>query len=853
VEGKITIDDRGSVYGNGGSMGKDNNIYNRIQSYMFPIDIEVVAIFVENIGGPGGILASFSNGVQTDTHWKCTTRWYRNWHKTNYDDTAWPNAVLRGENGNTARGLPSTVRWMGVSDPNAAQFYCRRRLSLKPDPPSSPTSSCNEPLGLQNGWIENSAITASSNWDPQHMAWRARLHMKKQGSFIGGWTARVNHDSQWIQVDFGRSTRVTAVGTQGREDSDQWVTKYTLSYGNDPRHLIPYRVNGQTKEFSGNRDRNTIARNTVSPPIEGRYIRLHPKAWIKHISMRLEFYGCLMACKVDIGILMDESGSVNAEDWKREKDFVSDLTGHFKLGRDAAQFGVISFSTNAHLDIPLNGNSNSASFKRVVNNLKQARGWTYTARALNLAYTQLFSSAQGARHNVAKVLIVITDGKTTSGTNSLKAPVKRLKDSAVNIICIGVGNKVNKKELELMASEPSHSHVFYVSNMDQLKNLIRSITTSSCSSFTCRYVTCDYGAWSAWSKSCGQGMRRVRTLTKVNEHTIQQQGGCSGMKQTCDAQTVETKNDHCPCRYVSCSWNQWGAWSATCGKMTRQRTSKVTQQTVNRPNCNGLPTSCPRPETKSIYISCGWTFTDQALNLARTNLFQSGGGARPGVTKVLLILTDGASSSGYNSLIQPVKLLKEDHVNIFTIGVGRRINKKELEMMASDPVASHVFYVNKMEELPMLLQRISESSCQSKYLTVVRYRGMSVTSYLAAFTCKYVTCDYSTWTSWSASCGVGMRRTRKLVKVNQHTIEQQGGCSGLTTTCEESKTQTKDMDCPCRYVSCSWEAWSGWSATCGSAKRRRVSKARNHVVNRPSCSGLQTTCPAPETQKKTTN
>ena len=84
------------------------------------------------------------------------------------------------------------------------------------------------------------------------------------------------------------------------------------------------------------------------------------------------------ACKVDIGILMDESGSVNAEDWKREKDFVSDLTGHFKLGRDAAQFGVISFSTNAHLDIPLNGNSNSASFKRVVNNLKQAREYCVT-------------------------------------------------------------------------------------------------------------------------------------------------------------------------------------------------------------------------------------------------------------------------------------------------------------------------------------------------------------------------------------------------------------------------------------------------------------------------------------------
>ena len=62
-------------------------------------------------------------------------------------------------------------------------------------------ASCKEPLGLENGWIENSAIVASSNWDAQHMAWRARLNMEKKGSYVGGWSARVNHESQWIQVN----------------------------------------------------------------------------------------------------------------------------------------------------------------------------------------------------------------------------------------------------------------------------------------------------------------------------------------------------------------------------------------------------------------------------------------------------------------------------------------------------------------------------------------------------------------------------------------------------------------------------------------------------------------------------
>lgn len=80
--------------------------------------------------------------------------------------------------------------------------------------------------------------------------------------------------------------------------------------------------------------------------------------------------------------------------------------------------------------------------------------------------------------------------------------------------------------------------------------------------------------------------------------------------------------------------------------------------------------------------------------------------------QVLVILTDGASTPGLSSLKEPVRLLKESHVNIFTIGIGQRINKRELDLMASLPTESHVFQVASMSELPKLLQRISDSSCQ---------------------------------------------------------------------------------------------------------------------------------------------
>ena len=59
-----------------------------------------------------------------------------------------------------------------------------------------------------------------------------------------------------------------------------------------------------------------------------------------------------------------------------------------------------------------------------------------------------------------------------------------------------------------------------------------------------------------------------------------------------------------PCISMTCAWYPWSSWSSTCGRITRQRSSKATQSIVNRPNCNGLQTSCPKPEVESSYISC---------------------------------------------------------------------------------------------------------------------------------------------------------------------------------------------------------------------------------------------------------
>ena len=107
-------------------------------SFYFPADLQVVAIYVKNSGGPTGLMGSFANGIVTDSKWKCTTQAIRNWHKTGFDDSNWPAATVHGDNSGGLRvsRVASNAKWIGPSYRNAGGFYCRRRMTYFGEEPS---------------------------------------------------------------------------------------------------------------------------------------------------------------------------------------------------------------------------------------------------------------------------------------------------------------------------------------------------------------------------------------------------------------------------------------------------------------------------------------------------------------------------------------------------------------------------------------------------------------------------------------------------------------------------------------------------------------------------------------------
>ena len=109
---------------------------------------------------------------------------------------------------------------------------------------------CDVPLGIQDGRITQSMLTASSMYNRYYGPWSARLQARNHGAIRGGWLARVNNNRQWLQIDLGAKSVVKRIATQGRYDANQWVTSYTVSYSNNGVRFYPYRENRRVRVCS---------------------------------------------------------------------------------------------------------------------------------------------------------------------------------------------------------------------------------------------------------------------------------------------------------------------------------------------------------------------------------------------------------------------------------------------------------------------------------------------------------------------------------------------------------------------------------------------------------------------------
>ncbi|TEA41728.1 hypothetical protein DBR06_SOUSAS26310007, partial [Sousa chinensis] len=178
--------------------------------------------------------------------------------------------------------------------------------------------------------------------------------------------------------------------------------------------------------------------------------------------------------KADIMFLVDSSGSIGPENFIKMKTFMKNLVSKSQIGGDRVQIGVVQFSDINKEEFQLNRYMSQGEISDAIDRMAHIGETTLTGSALTFV-SQYFSPAKGARPNVRKFLILITDGEAQ---DTVKDPAVALRQEGIIIYSVGVFGS-NVTQLEEISGRPEM--VFYVENFDILQHIEDDLVFGICS------------------------------------------------------------------------------------------------------------------------------------------------------------------------------------------------------------------------------------------------------------------------------------------------------------------------------------------------------------------------------------
>jgi hypothetical protein len=134
----------------------------------------------------------------------------------------------------------------------------------------------------------------------------------------------------------------------------------------------------------------------------------------------------------------------------------------------------IQFSITIHINHKFAGRITRYCL-RGIQRAKYAGQGTFTAQAIEYTREVMFSNESGGRQNVPEIMIIITDGISENQT-ATTSEAKTAKLKGIKIIVVGIGNGVDKTELQTISSDPSSKFMINVNSyrkLDTIMNVLR--------------------------------------------------------------------------------------------------------------------------------------------------------------------------------------------------------------------------------------------------------------------------------------------------------------------------------------------------------------------------------------------
>ncbi|XP_008572507.1 PREDICTED: collagen alpha-1(XII) chain, partial [Galeopterus variegatus] len=180
--------------------------------------------------------------------------------------------------------------------------------------------------------------------------------------------------------------------------------------------------------------------------------------------------------KADIVFLVDGSYSIGIANFVKVRAFLEVLVKSFDISPNRVQISLVQYSRDPHTEFSLKKFTKVEDILEAINTFPYRGGSTNTGKAMTYVREKIFVPGKGSRSNVPKVMILITDGKSS---DAFRDPAIKLRNSDVEIFAVGVKDAV-RSELEAIASPPAETHVFTVEDFDAFQRISFELTQSIC-------------------------------------------------------------------------------------------------------------------------------------------------------------------------------------------------------------------------------------------------------------------------------------------------------------------------------------------------------------------------------------
>ncbi|KAI9532422.1 hypothetical protein NQZ68_031945 [Dissostichus eleginoides] len=181
--------------------------------------------------------------------------------------------------------------------------------------------------------------------------------------------------------------------------------------------------------------------------------------------------------QADLVFLLDQSGSINPEDYTIMKQFTTDLVNSFKVSENLVRVGLAQFSSEFQDEFDLNQFNSQDVVNKHILSMTQRGGGTNIGRALD-SIRGYFEALRGSRRSagISQNLVLITDGESQ---DDVEVAADRLMALGIEVFAIGIGNV---HDLELLQITGAAERLFTVNNFGRLDEIKQKVVETICES-----------------------------------------------------------------------------------------------------------------------------------------------------------------------------------------------------------------------------------------------------------------------------------------------------------------------------------------------------------------------------------